>query len=76
MFLFSNGYILLLGFDDLVGRGPTLVCLLAGHSVVFSWCALWFLTSPCVCWLCSTSLPGGHQVDGLPPAPSMIVDGV
>ena len=22
------------------------------------------------CWLRSTSLPGGHQVDGLPPAPS------
>ena len=21
-----------------------------------------------VCWLCSTSLPGGNQVDGLPPA--------
>ena len=25
---------------------------------------IWFLTSPWTCWLCSTSLPGGHQVDG------------
>ena len=25
------------------------------------------------CWLCSTSLPGGHQVDGSPPAPSVLV---
>ena len=49
---------------------PTLVCFIAGYSAVSSSCALWFLTSPCGCWLCSTSLPGGNQVDGLPPAPS------
>ena len=29
--------------------------------------------SLCVCWLCSTSLPGGHQVDGLLPAPNMYI---
>ena len=28
-------------------------------------------TAPRGCWLCSTSLPGGNQVDGLPPAPSL-----
>ena len=48
---------------------PTLVCLIVGHSVL-SWYALWFLTFLCGCWLRSTSLPGGHKVDGLPPAPS------
>ena len=49
---------------------PTVVYLIAGNSVVLYWCALWFLTLPCGCWLCSPSLPGGNQVDGLPPAPS------
>ena len=29
------------------------------------------VTAPRECWLCSTSLPGGNQVDGLPPAQSL-----
>ena len=28
-----------------------------------------FDTSPHGCWFCSTSFPGGNQVDGFPPAP-------
>ena len=28
------------------------------------------VTAPRERWLCFTSLPGGNQVDGLPPAPS------
>ena len=32
--------------------------------------SLWFVTAPRGCWLCSMSLPGGNQVDGLPPVPS------
>ena len=28
----------------------------------------------CFCFICSTSLPGGNQVDGLPPASSTIRD--
>ena len=30
----------------------------------------WLFTMACGCGLCSTSFPGGHQVDGLPPASS------
>ena len=59
----------------LVGDGRTfvltmLVWFMVGFSVVFSCAQSWFVTAPRGCWLCSTSLPGGNQVDGLPPAPS------
>ena len=47
------------------------LCLLL-CSVLFSLSVSWFSTSPCWCSLCSTSLPGGNQVDGLPPAPSAV----
>ena len=30
----------------------------------------WLFTMACGCGLCSASFPGGHQVDGLPPASS------
>ena len=43
---------------------------IAGYSAVPPSCALWFLSSPCGCWLCSTSLPNRNQIDSLPPAPS------
>ena len=46
--------------------------LYAGMCYVMLWFvpSFWFVTASCGCWLCSTSLPGGNQVDGLPPAPS------
>ena len=43
-------------------------------SVVFSSAQSCFATSPRVCLLCSTSLPAGNQVDGLPPAPSLFIE--
>ena len=44
----------------------------AGWSVIYDCVRISMVChSPRGCWLCSTSLPGGHQVDGLPPAPSM-----
>ena len=42
--------------------------ILVCYDLVFA--IPWFVTAPRCCWLCSTSLPGGNQVDGLPPAPS------
>ena len=45
----------------------------AHHGLILLGCFLsasLFVTALRGCWLCSTSLPGGHQVDGLPPAPS------
>ena len=47
-------------------------CFPWGLLVCYRWpCAhVHGLSRPHECWLCSTSLPGGHQVDGLQPAPS------
>ena len=43
---------------------------MVGSSDVVSGAQSWFVTAPRGCWLCPTNLPGGNQVDGLPPAPS------
>ena len=51
----------------------TLVWLMVGSSIVFSGTQSCFVTAPRGFELCSTSLPGGNQVDGLPPAPSLDV---
>ena len=55
-------------FSYVVEMGYCLSLVLVG-LLFFDLCANpWCVTAPRGCLLCSTSFPGGNQVDGLPPA--------
>ena len=48
------------GLTNVIGGCFQMFCLCSAHQ--------WLVTLAFGCGLCSTSFPGGHQVDGLPPA--------
>ena len=52
----------------LFSPGCVLLCVLCVFACLFFFACL-FSSSALWCVWCSTSLPGGNQVDGLPPAP-------